>query len=85
MYGRTAFLSDGLQMALEHGKQLMNSLLGPNDNLPIALPIEQLDPDTRSGVEWRNMSRHTLEFVITILQLLVHGALRSLAGKLWTD
>lgn len=67
-------------IALEIGKQLMNLLLRPDDDLDITLPVQQLGLDSLVGIELRNWWRQTFAFDISVLQLLGLGTLEAL-GK----
>ncbi|KAF2878487.1 hypothetical protein BDV95DRAFT_624920 [Massariosphaeria phaeospora] len=66
------------------GKQLMNLLLKPEDELDITLPVAQLGLDSLVGIEMRSWWRKTFGFDISVLQLLGMGTLEEL-GRLAVD
>ncbi|KAI4159927.1 MAG: hypothetical protein LQ342_006143 [Letrouitia transgressa] len=65
-------------ISLEIGKQLMNLLLRPEDDLDITLPVDQLGLDSLVGIEMRTWWRQTFGFDISVLQLLGLGTLEGL-------
>lgn len=67
--------------ALEIGKQLMNLLLKPEDELDVSLPVAQLGLDSLVGIEMRNWWRQTFGLDISVLQLLGLGTLEGLAKQ----
>ncbi|KAK8115302.1 polyketide synthase [Apiospora kogelbergensis] len=68
-------------LALEIGKQLMNLLLRPDDDLDVTLPVQQLGLDSLVGIELRNWWRQTFGFDISVLQLLGFGTLEELGRQ----
>ncbi|KAK2021943.1 hypothetical protein LX32DRAFT_574456 [Colletotrichum zoysiae] len=68
-------------IAVQIGNQLMKLLLRPEDELDIALPVQQLGLDSLVGIELRNWWRQTLGFDITVLQLLGYGTLEELGRQ----
>lgn len=67
-------------VAMEVGKQLMNLLLKPEDDIDITLPLDQLGLDSLVGIELRSWWTRTFGFNISVLQLLGSGSLEGL-GK----
>ncbi|KAK8124385.1 fatty acid synthase S-acetyltransferase [Apiospora kogelbergensis] len=68
-------------LALEIGKQLMNLLLRPDDDLDVTLPVQQLGLDSLVGIELRNWWRQTFRFDVSVLQLLGFGTLEELGRQ----
>jgi NAD(P)-dependent dehydrogenase (short-subunit alcohol dehydrogenase family)/aryl carrier-like protein len=67
-------------IALEIGKQLMNLLLKPDDELDTGLPLDQIGLDSLVGIELRSWWTRTFGFNISVLQLMGSGTLEEL-GK----
>lgn len=67
--------------ALEIGKQLMNLLLKPEEELDVSLPVAQLGLDSLVGIEMRNWWRQVFGLDISVLQLLGLGTLEGLAKQ----
>ncbi|KAL8952154.1 MAG: hypothetical protein Q9222_001931 [Ikaeria aurantiellina] len=66
-------------IALEIGKQLMNLLLRPEDELDVSLPLAQLGLDSLVSIELRTWWRQVFGTDISVLQLLGLGTLEELA------
>lgn len=68
-------------IAHEIGKQLMNLLLKPEDELDVSLPVAQLGLDSLVGIELRSWWRQMFGLDISVLQLLGLGTLDELAKQ----
>lgn len=68
-------------IAREIGKQLMNLLLKPEDELDVSLPVAQLGLDSLVGIELRSWWRQVFGLDISVLQLLGLGTLEELSKQ----
>lgn len=67
-------------LAVEIGKKLANLLLRPEEDMQTTMPLSELGMDSLVAIQMRNWWKQTLEFDISVLEMLALGTLDAL-GK----
>lgn len=67
-------------LAVEIGKKLANLLLKPEEDMLTSMPLSELGMDSLVAIQMRNWWKQTLEFDISVLEMLALGTLDAL-GK----